>query len=173
MDGEGKKMHRENLEVSIHSPTAYLSLGETRSKTLGDNNDLGDKNAIGGKTQWGGQGRRMGRESQTWRSEGKAQEPLWGCHVIRSLIKSSTVRSVTSCLGSSDFWAMSLPSSSRDWGLPLGLPLASLWKKQWLKSQWLKNHRHREQIWCLPETWYWGWVKWVDGLKRDKPAVTK
>lgn len=55
MAREGNEMHRENLEVSfIISPALYLSLGETSSKSLGENNDLRGKNVIGGKTHGGG-----------------------------------------------------------------------------------------------------------------------
>lgn len=86
---EGKKMHRENLEVSfIHSPTLYLSLGETSSKTLGDNNDLGDNYATGGKIH---SGEKNWKEISGMVERGKPEEPLWGCHVIRSLMESSVI----------------------------------------------------------------------------------
>lgn len=115
MAREGKKMHRENLEVSIHSPTVCSSLGETSAKTLEDVNDLEAKNAIGGRTHRGEDKGEERRENLNMAdSGGSPREPLWGCHVIRSLMGAVHPKSATLSPDSSDFWAVSLPSSSRD-----------------------------------------------------------
>lgn len=116
MDREGNEMHRENVEVSfINSPALYLSLGEISSKRLGKNNDLRDKNAIEGTTRGGDDGReRRGKGISGMVKRGTPKKAPLGLPSDKETDGVGHRKPSTSCLGSSDFWVVSLPSSSRE-----------------------------------------------------------